>query len=455
MPSLKKLGYKSPNEKLNIAAIGVAGQGQGNILKCESENIVAFADCDAKHAEIMFQWYEKVHKYSDYRKMLDKEGNNIDAVIITIPDHGHAYAAMRCMERGKHVYLEKPLTRTVWEARVLAEAAAKYKVATQMGNQGYSTEGERIAAEIIWSGEIGDVTEVYAWTDRPIPYASFGMDKVPPEEKVPETLDWDIWLGPAAYRPYSSAYLPFDWRAFSDFGSGALGDIACHVLGAVNMALRLCPPTSVEVIMQVGKNSLTFPKKSETHFHFPARGAFPPLKIVWMDAASGPMYHPPGIPEDEPLIAGSDAFGEGEASPAAPQSKIPTAPQRRNLIPKGLYSNGAVFVGTKGYLTSDTYGANIRLLPLSRHKEYRLPPKVLTRSPGHHQDWIRACKGVEPAPCSNFAISGPLTEIVQLAAVALRFEGKLEWDSNKMRFTNNEAANEYLRPKVRKGWEIV
>jgi hypothetical protein len=328
-----------------------------------------------------------------------------------------------------------------------------------MGNQGYSCEGARIAAEIIWSGEIGDVTEVHAWTDRPLTYASFGSDKIPPAEKTPDTLDWDIWLGPATDRSYSSAYLPFDWRAFFDFGSGALGDIACHVLGAVNIALGLCPPASIEVVRQEGKNPITFPKKSETHFQFPARGAMPPLKIIWSDAAAEPAYWPPGIPKDEPLLAGDDAFSGGESVfttglPNGAKPKVPALPSRRNLIPKGEYVNGAVFVGTKGYLTSDIYGANIRLLPLSRHREYSMPPKVLTRSPGHYEDWIRACKGIEPVACSNFAVSGPLTEIVQLAAVALHFEGKLEWDSAKMKFTNNAAANEFLKPKVRKGWEI-
>jgi predicted dehydrogenase len=458
--SLKRLGYRSPNEKLNLAAIGVGGRGLLNIQACDSENIVAFADCDPRQATNMYQWYEKVPHYIDFRKMLDKEGNNIDAVIITIPDHGHAYTAMRCMERGKHVYLEKPLTRTVWEARLLTEAAAKFKVATQMGNQGYSSEGSRIAAEIIWSGEIGDVTEVHAWTDRPNPYASFGMNTVPPEEQLPKGLDWDMWLGPAAMRPYSSAYLPFDWRAFFDFGSGALGDIACHLLGSVHMALRLGAPTSIEAVHQEGKNACTFPKRSETHFQFPARGAMPPVKIIWNDGIEDAPYWPPGIPEDEPLVGGNDAFGGGEPglTPGAPTTtplKVAAAPSRRNLIPKMKNSSAAVFVGTKGYLTTDTYGANVRLLPLSRHTEYTLPPKVLTRSPGHYADWIRACKGIEPAACSNFAVAGPFTEIVQLAAVALHFEGKLEWDGAKMRFTNNPAANEFLRPKVRKGWEIV
>jgi predicted dehydrogenase len=242
--------------------------------------------------------------------MLDKEGKNIDAVVITTPDHFHAYAAIGCMERGKHIYVEKPLTHSIWEARFLAEAAVKYKVATQMGNQGYSSDGERIASEIIWSGEIGNVTEVHAWTNRPI--WPQGITELPPEEKVPDTLDWDMWLGPASVRPYSSAYLPFNWRAWFDFGCGALGDIACHVLGAANMGLRLGAPTSVEVVKQEGKNPYTFPKRSQIHIQFPARGPMPPVKIFWYDGVEEERaYQPPGIPASEPLFGGPDSFGAG------------------------------------------------------------------------------------------------------------------------------------------------
>ena len=211
-PSLKAAGYKSPNEKLNIAAIGAGGRAETDIAGCSTENIVAFADPDDVRAAPAYKKYEKAARYRDFRKMLDKEAKNIDAVIVCIPDHSHTVAAMACMQLGKHVYVEKPLTRTLWEARLLADAAAKYKVATQMGNQGYSLEGERIAAEVIWSGEIGNVTEIHAWTNRPV--WPQGITALPPEEKVPETLDWDVWLGPAAMRPYSSAYAPFNWRGW-------------------------------------------------------------------------------------------------------------------------------------------------------------------------------------------------------------------------------------------------
>src|ERR1041384_2843336 len=222
-PSLKALGYKSPNEKLNVASIGAGGRAASDIAGvAPTENMVAFADPDSRSAAGTFNRFEKAAKYQDFRKMLDKEEKNIDAVIVAIPDHMHATAAMWAMERGKHVYCEKPLTRTVWEARTLTEAAAKYKVATQMGNQGYSNEGARIASEIVWSGEIGNVTEVHAWPNRPIwPH---GLSELPAEEAVPDTLDWDTWLGVASMRPYSPAYVPFNWRGWFDFGCGALGD---------------------------------------------------------------------------------------------------------------------------------------------------------------------------------------------------------------------------------------
>jgi len=460
-----RAGFGSPNEKLNIACIGAGGRAPTNIAGCAAtENIVAFADVDDASAADTYKRYEKQPKYRDYRRMLDKEGRNIDAVIITTPDHTHGAIAMACVELGKHVYVEKPLTKTVWEARRLAEAAERYKVATQMGNQGYSYEGTRIAAEIIWSGAIGNVTEVRAWTDRPI--WDQGIAQLPPEEAVPKTLDWDVWLGPAAMRPYSSAYLPFKWRAWFDFGSGALGDIACHALGPVYMALKLGAPSSVEVVRQEGRNPYTFGSKAETHFQFPARGGMPPVKIIWTDACSdGPPWRPPGLAADEPLISGKGAFGAdgvfyGGAGPMKPGAAPAAAPKPDPAMAK-FYArmrrspdaSAAIFIGEKGYLTSDNYGANIRLLPEARHREFRLPAQVVPRSPGHYEDWIRACKG-GPAACSNFSVSGPFTEIVQLGSLAARFEGRLEWDSANMRVTNRPEANDFLRPHVRKGFSV-
>src|SRR6266404_7945346 len=249
--SLARLGYKSQNEKMNFAAIGAGGKGWTDINGCRTENLVAMADPDEVRAERAFKAFPNVPRYKDFRRLLDKEGKNIDAVTVSIPDHMHATAAMWAMARGKHVYCQKPLTRTVWEARELDKAARKFKVATQMGNQGYSNEGARQCCEIIWAGEIGNVTEVHAWTNRPI--WPQGPEVVPVEGPAPATLDWDAWLGMSAPRPFSKAYAPHNWRGFPDFGCGAIGDMACHILGTPNMALNLANPVSVECVSQEGK----------------------------------------------------------------------------------------------------------------------------------------------------------------------------------------------------------
>ena len=426
--SLGRLGYKSPNEKLNIACIGAGGRAADDIAALDSENIVALTDPDSKRAAKIFQKYEQAPKYTDFRRMFDKEGKNIDAVLVAIPDHMHATAALWAMERGKHVYCEKPLTRTIAEARMLAKAADRYKVATQMGNQGYSLFGTRQAAEIIWSGEIGNVTEVHAWTNRPV--WPQGLTTMPAEEKVPDTLDWDAWLGIAEMRPYSSAYLPFNWRGWYDFGCGALGDMACHILGPANLALMLGPPTSVECISQEGKSTFTFPAKSVIRFDFPARRSMPAVKLYWYDGLTSAPPRPAGLAESEVL-------GDLPKSPG--QSIAP---------------NGSLFVGEKGFLTTGTYGAGTRLLPASRMEDYKFPPETLTRAPEHHLDWIRAAKGGSPAS-SDFSIAGPFTEWILLGVLSLRFEGKLDWDSAKMEITNHAEANKFVHPKLRKGRRLV
>lgn len=492
-PSLKSMGYKSPNEKLNIASIGAGGKAASDIMGCSSENIVALCDPDAKRAAAMFKKYEAAPKYTDFRKMLDKEDKNIDAVIVAIPDFMHATAAMWAMERGKHVFCQKPLTRTIYEARALRDAAAKYKVATQMGNQGYSNEGTRRCAEMIWAGEIGNVTEVHAWTNRPI--WPQGLTELPPEAPVPDTLDWDSWLGIQSERPYNPAYLPFNWRGFFDFGCGSLGDMACHILGAPNMALMLGAPTSVECIKQEGKSAFMFPKHSIIRFDFPARGTMPPVKIFWYDACQEAPFRPEGIAKNEVLgdwprrrpaagqqrpagpppgfVAGAPSrepewekdweLGIEHEQPAAQPAERPSAstPQDANarldanvnrMAQRG--SNGSLFVGEKGYITTGTYGEGTRLLPVEKMKDYKYPIELLTRSPGHYHDWIRAAKGGDPA-CSNFSVAAPFTEWILLGALSLKFEGKLEWDSAKMRFTNNAEANKLIKPTFRKGWSLT
>jgi hypothetical protein len=425
---------------------------------------VALADPDSVRAERTFQRYEQAPKYTDFRKMLDKEAKNIDAVIVATPDHMHAAATMAAMERGKHVYTQKPLTRTIWEARMLTQAAHKYKVATQMGNQGYSNEGTRRCAELIWAGEIGNVTEVHAWTNRPV--WPQGVDALPAEAPVPSTLDWDSWLGVAAMRPYSPAYLPFNWRGWFDFGCGALGDMACHILGAPNIALMLGAPSSAECVSQEGKNAFTFPKKSVIRFDFPARGSMPPVKIFWYDGIVGPPPRPAGLAESELLgdipraswpeasILPPPAVQRRAPQPAPAANPAPAPAPAGNFISGGPGRNGSLFVGDKGFITTGTYGEGTRLLPAERMKDYKFPAPLLTRSPGHYRDWIRACKGGDKS-CSDFSVAGPFTEWILLGALALRFEGKLEWDSAKMRITNNSEANKLIKPAFRKGWQLT
>ena len=487
--SLLRLGYKSPNEKLNIASIGAGGQAGSDIRQCsQSENIVALCDVDDTSAAPAFAMFDKAKQYKDFRKMLDTE-KGVDAVIVAIPDFMHATAAIAAMEHGKHVYVEKPLVRTVWEARKILEVATKYKVATQMGNQGYSNEGTRQAAEIVWSGEIGGVTEVHAWTDRPI--WPQGLTAIPAPTPVVAGLDWDLWLGSAPPRPFTvggpgypdrngrNFYQPFNWRGFYDFGCGALGDMACHILGAPNMALKLGLPTAVECIKKEGASDFMFPKKSIIRFDFPARGNMPPVKLFWYDGlTANPEI--PGVPKGEyigdlPSLPraggrggrGAAAAGAGAAGAAAAPPR-PPAPRETGFVggvfdfaafdamrqsptpPRLPTPDGSVFIGDKGILTTGTYGADTRLIPVEKMRDYRMPAELLTRSPGHHRDWIRACKGGDPA-CSNFSVAAPFVEWMLLGVIALRVEGKLEYDGAKMKITNNADANKYLKPVFRKG----
>jgi len=482
-PSLKMLGYKSPNEKLNIASIGAGGKAASDIMACTSENIVALCDVDDKQAARIYKQFEKASKYKDFRKMLDKEGSGIDAVIVCVPDFMHAIAATACMERRKHVYVQKPLTRTVWEARMLMQAANRYKVATQMGNQGYSNEGTRLVAEMIWAGEIGNVTEVHAWTDRPI--WPQGLTEIPPPDAVPSTLDWDLWLGAAENRPYTSGgkgypndfggyfYQPFNWRGFYDFGCGALGDMACHILGAPNLALRLGAPASVECLKKEGASSFMFPKKSVIRFDFPARGDMPALKLFWYDGLTE-TPEIPGVPKGEllgdlPFRPFRPPQGQASGAQMSPPQGPPRPPETGYVGRMFKYTefeamkddsdvrkpppDGSVFIGDKGIITTGTYGEQTRLIPVERMKDYKFPPQLLTRSPGHYRDWIRACKGGEPS-CSNFNVASPFVEWMLLGVIALRVEGKLEWDAAKMKFTNNAEANKFLKPVFRKGWKL-
>lgn len=476
--SLRALGYKPFYNKLNFAAIGCGGQG-GVILNqaAQTENIVALCDVDLDRGAANIKRFEKRPLYRDFRTLLDKEGKNIEAVTIAIPDFMHATVALACMQRGIHVYLEKPLTRTVWEARLLAEAAVKYKVATQMGNQGYSHESHRVAAEILWSGEIGDVTEAHV-SVTPGTHPT-GLQAPPPEESVPSTLDWQAWLGAMPMRPYSSYYVPYNWRGFYDFGTGQIGNWATHTAGPVHHALMLGSPTSVECVTQSNSSKLTFPDRATIKLDFPKRGDMPPVSVYYHDSARATdpeVYHVPGMESEtilpppnnltekgRPMGRGGQGFPQQQPRPqgAPPPQRMGAGGAgvkvfggERGGPAKGLLTgNGAVFIGTKGIMATVERGEGVWLLPNARWAEYKLPPQLLTRSPGHMTDFIRAAKGGEPS-CSHFGISGPYAEWLAMAAIAFRVPGKLEWDSKLMRFTNNAEATKLVRPVFRPGWEL-
>jgi hypothetical protein len=383
------------------------------------------------------------------------------------------------MQMGKHVYVEKPLTRTSWEARLLTQAAEKYKVATQMGNQGYSHDATRVACEIFWSGEIGEVTEVHAWTGRPSWPQE--MPKVSAPTPVPDTLDWDLWLGGAAARPFTAGdaeyrtfvaernarggrpgqqdnfgfYLPFNWRGFYDFGSSLIGDWGIHILGPANWALQLAPEhlVSVECIKKDSLPPFTFPDELAIKYEFGPRPGMKPVTIYWYHHAGGDAYLPPGmtaeearkIPGQGPQVGPAQGGGGGG---------------RGGPVQTSGYNS--IFVGSKGYLGTSGRGEGVGLLPGKRWAAYKLPDPYLQRSPGastmsnhgaHCRDWVRACKGGAPA-CSNFSIAGKYTEWLVLGSAAVHYEGKLLWDNAKGEFSNNKEANKWVKPTFRKGWEL-
>ncbi len=423
-------GKLSPNEKLNIAAIGAGGMGRANIDACSTENIAVLCDVDDVRAADTFKAYPNARRYRDFRKMLDAEAKNLDAVILATPDHTHAVIGMAVLRHGKHLYCQKPLAHSLHEVRTLTEAARAANVQTQMGNQGHSSEQIRRLCEWVADGAIGPIHEVHAWSDRPVggdPWSDFPVMARPAETPpVPETLDWDLWLGPAKYRPYHPIYCPLTWRGWWDFGTGPLGDMGCHILDPAFWALKLGHPVSVQATTthwEKGVSEETYPRASIVRYQFPARNGMPPLKLTWYD---------------------------GRIKPPIPEL---FDPQQR------LDGNGALYIGEKGTILHGSHGAgNLRLLPKALRDEYRQPPKTLPRvkecSGAHEQDWIRACKDGHPAS-SNFEYGGPLTEMVLLGVLAMRVKDrKLDWDGAAMRFTNDEEANLLIHPPYREGWTL-
>ncbi|UCD53031.1 MAG: Gfo/Idh/MocA family oxidoreductase [Phycisphaerales bacterium] len=416
-------GNTPPSEKLNIAGIGAGGQGASDLRHMESENIVALCDVDWRRARGMFNRHPDARKYRDFREMLDKEDDKVDAVVVAIPDHMHAAASMVAIKRGKHVYCEKPLTHDVYEARVLAEAAGKAGVATQMGNQGQASEETRLMCETIWDGAIGEVREVHVWTDRPLRgindvYWPQGVKRPEETPPVPDEVAWDLWLGTAPERPYHPDYMPFRWRGWWDFGTGALGDIGCHRIDPIFRALKLGHPTSVEACCTL-VNDETYPVASRVTYGFPAREGMAPVTLHWYDGGMKP-------PRPKELEDG-----------------------------RKWDTNGILFVGDEGTMYET------RLLPESRQRAYGKPPQMIERSPGHYVEWIQACKGGKPAG-SNFPDhAGLLAQVVLLGNLALRSSlkekvtrARLMWDGEAMKVTNMPEANEFLRRTYRQGWTL-
>ncbi len=417
-------GDAAPSEKVNIAGVGIGGQGGHDINQLASQNIVALCDVDWQRAGGLFNRYPNAKRYKDFREMLDKEDKNIDGVVVGTPDHMHAIVSLAAIKRVKHVYCEKPLTHTVREAKMLADAAREAKVATQMGNQGQASEETRLLCETIWAGAIGQVREVHIWTDRPLNgidkwYWPQGVDRPSGQDQIPDTFDWDLWLGPAPMRPFvKNVYHPFVWRGWWDYGTGALGDIGCHSMDAVFRALKLGYPTSVEAACTLVNNE-TYPVASRVTYEFPARGDLAPVTLHWYDGG----MKPPRPPELE----------DGRV----------------------WDTNGKLYIGDKGKIL------DYRLIPEARQKEYGKPPQKLERSIGHYMEWVVACKGGKPAG-SNFPDhAGLLAEVVLMGNIALRpalknkmLSTKLLWDAKERKFTNVPEANQYLTKEYRQGWAI-
>ena len=418
------------NEKLNVAFIGVGGKGSDtlNIFGNKPEimkviNVVAFCDADENMVGNVAKKYPKAQKHRDYRRMFDAQ-KDIDAVVVSTPDHHHAPASLLAMNLGKHCYCEKPLTHSVYEARLMAKVAKEKKLATQMGNSGHAGRGVRAVVEALRAGILGKVTEAHAWSNRPI--WPQGIARPDGSDPVPPSLDWDLWLGPAPERPFVGSrngertYHPFVWRGWWDFGTGALGDMGCHIIDPIFWGLDLGSPTSVEAEFDSPHNDETAPKWSVVRYQFPARGKRDALKFTWHDGGKLP---PPEL---------SDGL---------------VAPDKNGKV---AMDNGVLIVGEKGRLVSDRR-AGYKLLPEKNWKDAPTPPKTLPDSPGHHEEWITACRG-GPATTDGFDYAGPLTEMVLLGNVAIRAQKKIEWDAERMQVTNAPEAQRFIRREYRKGW---
>jgi predicted dehydrogenase len=415
-------GQTPPSEKLNLAGIGVGGMGAGDLDAVSGgNNIVALCDVDLAHSAGTFKKFPRAKQYRDFRKLLDEMANSIDAVVVATPDHCHAVAAMAAIQRGKHVYCEKPLAHSIHEVRQLMKAARKYQVVTQLGNQGHSFESIRFFCEWVRDGAIGNVHTIHAGCNA----VYSGLHQLPrlkEQHPVPPTLEWDLWLGPAQWRPYHPAYLPGSWRGWVPFGNGTVGDWTCHVVDPVFWALDLGAPATIQAKVKdydFKTQGDAYPRGEIITYEFPAKGQRGPVVMHWYSGTER-IPRPPELEPDEKAI-----------------------------------ETGAVVIGDKGTIVYGSHGAGqVRLIPQAKMDAYHKPPKTIPRAKEHHQDWLQAIRNGARAG-SDFAYGGPLTELALLGIIAIKLGGqKLEWDGQTGRFHNSPEANQFLNPPYRAGWSL-
>jgi predicted dehydrogenase len=405
------------SDKLNLAIVGCGGRGTDNLHEVAGENIVALCDVDERSAAEAFRKYPRARRFRDYRKMFDAVGRQLDAVVVSTPDHMHAPISLLALDLGKHVYCEKPLTWGIDEARQLARLAREKRRATQMGTQGMAHDRSRAGIEVIRSGVLGKVTEMHVWTDRAVGWWPQGVERPTTTPPVRDGLDWDLWLGVAPARPYHPAYCPFVWRGWKDFGTGAVGDMGIHNAAMAFAALELGPPTSAEIVETSGLKAETFPAWSKLKLEFPAVGARGPVTLHWYDGGKKPSRD---------LLGGR-------------------APAK----------NGAIVVGTKATLYSVEWtGGEWSLLPDDRFRAYQPPTPTLPRAPGQsqHQEWLRACRGGPPAFCRFDGFAARLTEAMLVANLALRTGQRIVWDAEQMEARHCPEAARFIKRPYRTGW---
>jgi predicted dehydrogenase len=406
-----------PNDRLNLAIVGCGGQGAANLDALADEHIVALCDVDEARAADAFRRFGKAKRFRDYRKMLDALHAQIDAVVVSIPDHMHAPVSLAAMELGKHVYCEKPLTWSIDEARRMARLAREKKLATQMGTQGMAGDGARAGIEVVRSGVLGDVTELHVWTDRPTGWWPQGINRPAETPPVPGTLDWNLWLGVASSRPYHPAYCPFTWRGWKEFGTGAVGDMGIHNAAMPFAALQLGPPATAEILETSALKPETFPEWSRLKLTFSGRNGRVPITLYWYDGGKRPKAE---------LVGG-----------------------------RKLADNGAIVMGTKGTLSSAEWtGGDWVLLPEDRFRDKKPPRRSEPRAPGqsHHREWLDACRGGAPAFCRFDGFASELTQAMLVANLALRTGRKIVWNAEAMEAQGCPEAAPFIRREYRAGW---